>query len=91
MMLPAAQGGSIPFNQMIGGGHVPGQAQVAGDSLKNDVVPTLLSPGEVVLPRSVTQSPNMEERAVEFLRHLRTRGPKGYGKVVRAKNCGGRV
>lgn len=35
------------------GGMVPGQAQVPGDSLKNDRVHAMLSPGEAVIPRTV--------------------------------------
>lgn len=46
------------------GGHVPGEAKVAGDSLKNDTVPALLSPGEIVIPRSAAHS---FPKAVEFL------------------------
>lgn len=87
-------GGMMPsFNQggfasYLAGGHVPGQANVQGDSVKNDVVPALLSPGEIVLPRTVVQGG--EERVVEFLRHLRTK--KGYGGVVetRKMNKGGK-
>ena len=37
-------------------GKVPGKAKVKGDSLKNDVVKVLLSPGEIVIPRSKAQS-----------------------------------
>jgi hypothetical protein len=49
------------------GGEIQGQANVPGDSIKNDKVPALLSPQEVVLPRSVAHSPNL---AAEFVRHL---------------------
>lgn len=35
------------------GGSVPGRAPVSGDSPANDIVPARLSPGEVVVPRSV--------------------------------------
>jgi hypothetical protein len=35
------------------GGKIPGKAEVPGDSPANDTVPTNLSPGEVVVPRSV--------------------------------------
>ena len=35
------------------GGKVPGKAKVAGDSPTNDVVPAKLSPGEIVIPRTV--------------------------------------
>lgn len=40
------------------GGQVPGVAPVSGDSPKNDIIPAKLSPGEVVLPRSVVAQPN---------------------------------
>jgi hypothetical protein len=39
------------------GGHVPGQAEVSGDSPKNDTVPAMLSPGEYVVPRTQAKSP----------------------------------
>lgn len=75
------------------GGSVPGQAEVKGNSEDNDVVPALLSPGEVVLPRSVTQAPDMEERALEFLKHIKSNKRKGYEDVAQARKmaCGGRV
>lgn len=87
----ASEGGKIPFSQaLLKGGSVPGQAQVKGNSEKNDTQPTLLSPGEVVLPRSVTQSPDMEKKAIAFLRHLKAGKKGGYGDVVAAKKaCGG--
>jgi hypothetical protein len=44
-----AKGGEM----FVDGGHVPGQAEVEGDSLANDKVPAMLSPGEVVVPRTV--------------------------------------
>jgi hypothetical protein len=34
------------------GGQVPGQPEVFGDDERNDVVPAMLSPGEIVVPRS---------------------------------------
>lgn len=49
------------------GGKVGGTAKVPGDSLKNDTVPTVLSPGEIVLPRSVTTHPNAPEEAMKFV------------------------
>lgn len=46
------------------GGHVGGEAAVAGDSEQNDTVPAMLSPGELVIPRSVPKDgPHMEEFA----------------------------
>lgn len=37
------------------GGNVPGKAKVPGDNLQNDTVPAILSPGEIVVPRSVVE------------------------------------
>ena len=46
------------------GGHVGGKAKVEGDSEENDTVPALLSPGELVIPRSVPKNgKSMEEFA----------------------------
>lgn len=46
------------------GGHVTGDAKVEGDSEENDTVPAMLSPGELVIPRSVPKDgPHMEEFA----------------------------
>jgi hypothetical protein len=40
---------------MHNGGEVPGQASIPGDHPANDTEPKMLSPGEIVLPRSITQ------------------------------------
>lgn len=45
----------FPFVSFAQGGFVPGKASVPGDSSANDVIPALLSPGEFVLPRGVTE------------------------------------
>ncbi len=55
------------FRTMKEGGHVPGQAQVEGDSVKNDTVPTMLSPGEFVLTRSVMNSKDPAKAASAFV------------------------
>lgn len=91
--LAASKGGQIPFSTaLLNGGSVPGKPKVQGDSPKNDTQPTMLSPGEVVLPRSVTQSPDAAKKAEEFMKHLKSK-KKGYGSVADAKklNCGGKV
>lgn len=49
------------------GGKVPGKAEVKGDSSKNDVVPAVLSPGEIVIPRSVLASKNPALAAAHFV------------------------
>jgi hypothetical protein len=46
---------------------VPGEAKVAGDSLQNDVVPAMLSPGECVIPRSIMEGPNAPAKAAKFV------------------------
>lgn len=48
----ANKGGKIPGDYRQGG-KVPGKPIVKGDDPKNDIVPARLSPGEVVLPRSI--------------------------------------
>lgn len=80
-VLLAANGGMIPryakggptsklgqhMHNMKSGGHVPGQAQAAGDNYKNDTVHAMLSPGEVVIPRSIMQGKNPKEGAAKFV------------------------
>lgn len=39
------------------GGKVPGRAKMAGDHPQNDTVPVMLSPGEVVVPKSKVDDP----------------------------------
>lgn len=55
----AGGGGGIgaPQRPMVfaSGGKIPGQAPVAGDSPQNDIVHAKLSPGELVIPRSVVE------------------------------------
>jgi hypothetical protein len=68
----AAQGG--PILDYTHGGKLPGRAEVSGDSLKNDKVPIMGSPGEIMLPRSVTQHPNAPEMAAEFVRSILSKG-----------------
>lgn len=46
---------------------IPGKAKVSGNSLKNDNVPALLSPGEVVIPRSVMNSKDPVKNAAQFI------------------------
>jgi hypothetical protein len=52
------------------GGMIGGKAQVAGDSIKNDTVPAMLSPGEIVIPREVVQSKDPVKGAAEFVRQV---------------------
>lgn len=49
------------------GGKIDGQANVPGDSYANDTVPAMLSPGEIVIPRSKAGDP---EKAKAFVDQL---------------------
>lgn len=53
--------------RMSAGGPVAGRAQ-GMDRSSNDTVPTMLSPGEVVLPRSVTKAKDAPDRAKAFMK-----------------------
>ena len=50
-------GFDLPFIEFAQGGSVPGRAAVQGDSPLNDRVLALLSPGEMVIPRSKMEDP----------------------------------
>jgi phage-related protein len=52
-----ALGIDLPFMSFARGGKVPGNAMMPGDSLLNDKILALLSPGEVVIPRSAMNDP----------------------------------
>lgn len=69
----AAHGGEI--ENYLSGGKVDGQASVPGDSPANDTVPAMLSPGEVVLPRTVAQNPEPDV-VMSFLNRMRK--PKSH-------------
>lgn len=67
----APGGGAAPM-PMNAGGAVPGPgAPVPGDHPANDTVPALLSPGEIVLPRSVAMDEDAPELAAEFVEALK--------------------
>lgn len=55
------------------GGVVPGRAAVSGDSPANDEVPITASPGEIMLPRSVTTHPEAPKKAAEYVAALMAR------------------
>lgn len=57
-----------------GGGMVPGNEQVPGDSPQNDTSLIRTSPGEVVVPKSVVNSPNKWE-ASNFVNKAKKHGP----------------
>lgn len=59
------------------GGEVPGKAKYAGDDLRNDVVPAVLSKKEIVLPRSVTLADDAPKKAAEFVAAIKNQEQKG--------------
>jgi hypothetical protein len=60
------KGGDVG-DKLKGGGHVPGEPKIKGNSYKNDTVKALLSPGEVVIPNSVMQSKDPARGAAQFV------------------------
>jgi hypothetical protein len=69
------------------GGKIEGKAKVPGDHEANDTVPAMLSPGEIVIPRSKASDP---AKAKEFVDNLLKSDKRGgdddmsYGKVLEA-------
>jgi hypothetical protein len=69
------------------GGFIPGRNQVPGDSPRNDTVPAMLSPGEIVVPRSQSDT---KTEARDFINHLFSSkskkqevDTKGYGTLLK--------
>lgn len=66
-----AGGNDLPSNNIVNtasqGGKINGKANTQGDSKSNDTVPAMLSPGEVVIPRSHINDP---DKAAQFLNSL---------------------
>lgn len=85
MNAAAGAGAKAATSGAAHGGIVAGAAQVAGDSPQNDTVPVMLSPDEIVIPRSMAHDP---EKAKEFIDHLLKDVKKsevGYGDVIKAR------
>ena len=69
----------------IGKHLVPGKAKFKGDTRSNDTVPALLSPGEIVLPRTVAQSEDAPEKAKKFVQAIKKQkrpSPKAYAEAL---------
>lgn len=65
------------FNE---GGVIPGKAKVKGDSEKNDTVPALLSPGEIVIPRTVVEKG--QDAMVGFIKGIESMSDGGKTKYA---------
>lgn len=66
LAMAANKGGKVPAKYSPGG-KVRGKAAVKGDSLKNDTVKAMLSPGEIVIPRTVVNSKDPAKAAARFV------------------------
>lgn len=70
------------------GGMVPGKAGTMGDSPKNDKVPAMLSPGEIVVPRTAAKDPEKAKEFIEALmKHKVSQGQEEptFGHVIAAQ------
>lgn len=77
---PKSEAGQFLANSMSKGGKVNGAAKVSGDSLKNDTVPAMLSPGEIVIPRTIAKSANAPDHAKQFVEAILARDNIKKGK-----------
>jgi len=57
----------VPFSNFAEGGQVPGNALVSGDSLINDRILAMLSPGEAIIPRSKMNDPAIAKLVKQIL------------------------
>lgn len=82
--LGAKLGGKIG-SEFAGGGEIAGRSKFKGDTRSNDTVPALLSPGEIVLPRSVAQDEKAPEKAKKFVEAIKSKkkaSPKDYAQAM---------
>lgn len=77
MMAAMSKGGAV---------EVPGKAKVSGDSTKNDTVKALLSPGEVVIPRSIMNSKDPAAAAAKFVAAIAARNGDGLKSKPKSKS-----
>lgn len=82
-----ARGGEVHDHNlcMEAGGPVPGDQSdmpPMADDESQDVIDAHLSPGEVVLPRSVSQAPDAPQKAAAFMGHINGQGPSSFADVL---------
>lgn len=80
----SALGSILKINQ---GGIVPDAPgpEVAGDHVANDKVMAMLSPGEIVVPRSLVDDPEAAKKFIEQLKKAEKKGKVTYNDVLKAK------
>lgn len=64
----------IPLMKYLHGGEVQGQAKHPGDHPENDTVEALVSPGEIIIPRSIAESSN--EAILAFITQVKKSSKK---------------
>jgi len=81
--------GAMGNNKAKGGridkARVPGKSKHNGDDERNDTVPALLSPGEIVIPRSIATSKDADQKSAEFVKQLMKKeksGPKSKRSAI---------
>ena len=84
-----ARGGDIKARE------IPGKAKFKGDTRSNDTVPALLSPGEIVLPRSIAQAEDAPDKAKQFVSAIKKQkrpSPKAFaGALARLQELEARM
>lgn len=87
-LVPEGEGLNVPLvarGREMTPREVPGKAKYKGDTRSNDTVPALLSPGEIVLPRSVAQAPDAPEKSKKFVEAIKKQkrpSPKAYAQAL---------
>lgn len=81
----AIKGATEELTGKARGGRIDGHAMVKGDHPANDTVPALLSPGEIVIPRSIAQAKDAPEKAAAFVAALQKAEAKPLSRSTAAK------
>ena len=91
-LVPEGEGLNVPLvarGRQITPREIPGKAKYKGDTRSNDTVPALLSPGEIVLPRTVAQSEDAPDKAKKFVQAIKKQkrpSPKAWAEAVARLN-----
>ena len=69
-LMAANKGGLMKSGGKVKASKPSEKAVVKDDSLKNDKVPAMLSQGEIVIPRHITQHPDAARKAAAFVQSV---------------------
>jgi len=84
----AAGGGKGGAAAAAHGALIGGLAPHPGDNKKNDIVPAMLSPGEIVIPRTKAGDPDKAKEFVAALLSEKRKKETSYSDVLKAKKRG---